>query len=152
MSRNIFVVLFLILVSCNDSELKSHRIKSGFIYEPGEYSIFLKDFKTRKIIVKQLKDESIIFAVTDNLNKILFQQDLNQTFSSHHYWCLYVDANANIWFYNSDYSSSKTIIFNKRTALYEMKDFCNEKLVLPEEFKKELSLKSTFQNCKSINK
>lgn len=152
MSRKIFIVLFLILVSCNNSKLESHRIKSGFIYEPGEYSIFLKDFKTRKIIVKQLKDESIIFAVTDNLNKILFQQDLNEIFSAYHYWCLYVDVNANIWFYNSDYSSSKAIIFNKRTALYEMKDFCNEKLVLPKEFKKELDLKSTFQNCISINK
>jgi len=152
MTRNIFIMLFLILVSCNNSEFKSNRIKSGFINEPGEYSIFLKDFKTRKIIVKQLKDESIIFAITDNSNKILFQQNLNETFSSYHYWCLYVDVDANIWFYNSDYSSSKAIIFNKKTELYEMKDFCNEKLLLPKEFKKQLDLKSTLQNCKSINK
>jgi hypothetical protein len=152
MNRNIFVILFLILISCGKPALKSQHIKSGFINEAGEYSVFLKDFKTKKIIVKQLKDESIIFAITDNLNKTLFQQDLNETFSAYHYWCLYVDVDANVWFYNSDYSSSKAIIFNKKTELYEMKDFCNEKLILPKEFKKELDLKSTLQSCKSFNK
>jgi hypothetical protein len=151
MKRVLLFLIFLLFVSCNESELKRQRIKSGFINKPGIYSVFQRDLKTKKIVLKQFKDGSVIFAITDIYNKILFQQELNQTFSPYHYWCLYVDEQANVWFYNSDYSSSKAIILNPETELYEVKDFCETKLILPTEFRKELELKSTFTNCKSFN-
>ena len=151
MKRILLFLIFLLFVSCNESELRIQRIKSGFISKPGIYSVFQRDLKTKKIILKQFKDGSIIFAITDIHNKILFQQNLNQAFSPYHYWCFYVDEHANAWFYNSDYSSSEAIIFNPKTELYEIKDFCITKLLLPKEFRKELELKSTFTNCKSFN-
>ncbi|MCV9927191.1 hypothetical protein OIU83_05985 [Flavobacterium sp. LS1R49] len=151
MKRTLLFLIFLLFVSCNESELKRQQIKSGFINKPGIYSVFQRDLKTKKIILKQFKDRSVIFAITDIYNKILFQQELNQTFSPYHYWCLYVDEQANVWFYNSDYSSSKAIILNPETELYEVKDFCETKLILPTEFRKELELKNTFTNCKSFN-
>lgn len=151
MNKNILFLLFLCLTSCNESELKTQQIKSGFINKPGIYSIFQRDFKSKKILLKQFKDESIIFAIKDIHNKILFQQDLNETFSAYHYWCLYVDEHANVWFYNSDYDSPKAIIFNHMTKSYEIKDFCKTKLLLPKEFRKELEVKNSFKNCKSFN-
>ncbi|KFF15791.1 hypothetical protein [Flavobacterium hydatis] len=151
MKRILLFLIFLLFVSCNESELKRQQIKSGFINKPGIYSVFQRDLKTKKIVLKQFKDESIIFAITDFHNKILFQQELNKTFSPYHYWCLYVDEQANVWFYNSDYSSSKAIILNPDTQLYEVKDFCEIKLILPTEFRKELEVKNTFTNCKSFN-
>ncbi|WP_409416361.1 hypothetical protein [Flavobacterium sp. PS2] len=151
MKKSILFLMFLLLASCNESEPKRQRIKSGFINKPGIYSVFQRDLKTKKIVLKQFKDESIIFAITDIHNKILFQQDLNETFSAYHYWCLYVDEHANVWYYNSDYDSPKAIILNPETELYEIKDFCKTKLLLPTEFRKELELKNAFTNCKSFN-
>src|SRR4051812_22789762 len=153
MRQSILIILVcLFFSSCGNSAPENFQIKSGFIFEPGIYHIFQPKFKSKNIILKEFKDGSKIFAITDSMNKILFQQSINQTFSKYHYWCLFVDENANVWFYNSDYSSAKAIILNEKTKLYEMKDFCAEKLNLPVEFRKELELKNTFNNCKSLNK
>jgi len=141
--------LFSILISCGNSPLESRNLKSGFINEPGIYHI--SNQKRRNILVKELKDGSIIFAIRNATNKILFQQSLNQTFSKYHYWALYVDTNSNLWYHNSDYDSSQAIIFDEKTQQYEMKDFCQIRLELPQEFKKELELKTSFKNCKSFS-
>lgn len=129
------ITLTLLFLSCNNSQLTYKSIKSGFLYEAGIYSVLGKD---RKILIKELKDGSKIFAITNRNQKILFQQSLNQTFSAYHYWTLYVDKNADIWYYNSDYMSHNGILFNKETQQYEMKDFCKLKLKLPIEFKTEI--------------
>lgn len=152
-TKKIFHLLLLFcFISCGKSGLESKSIKSGFISEPGIY--YIHNSKHRNVLVKELKDDSILFAIRDSQNKILFQQSLNETFSNYHYWCLYVDENSNIWFYNSDYMSSKAILFNENTKLYEMKDFCNVKLKMPKEFEEELKLKNSFENynCKSLSK
>ncbi|WP_055726138.1 hypothetical protein [Flavobacterium chungangense] len=131
-----FHILFLVLfISCNNSELRSKNIKSGFLYDAGIYNI---PGKNRNILIKELKDGSKIFAIRDHNNKILFQQSLNETFSANHYWLLYIDKDTNVWYYNSDYISHQAILFNKKTQKYEMKDFCTSKLHLPSEFKKEI--------------
>ena len=153
MRKSVLILLVsLFLNSCGNSPPERYSIKSGFISEPGIYHIFPPKFKSKNIIFKEFKDGSKIFAITDSMNKILFQQSINETFSKYHYWCLFVDENANIWFYNSDYSSTKAIILNEKTKKYEMKDFCEVELNLPTEFRNELTLKSTFDNCKSLNK
>lgn len=144
------LILFSSLISCGDHPLNSKNLKSGFIKEAGIYNISNK--KSRNILVKELKDGSIIFAIRNSSNKILFQQNLNETFSKYHYWTLYVDTNSNLWYYNSDYSSSQGILFDEESQQYEMKDFCHVKLELPKEFKKELELKNSFKNCKSFGK
>ncbi|MBF7091548.1 hypothetical protein IUY40_08345 [Flavobacterium sp. ALJ2] len=153
MKKNLLFLLFLLFVSCNKSELKRQQIKSGFINKPGVYSVFQNDLETKKIFLKQIKDEHLIFVISDIHNKILFQQNSNNpfsTFTPYNYWCLYVDEQANVWFYNSD-DSPKVILFNPETKLYEAKDFCRTKLLLPKEFRKKLELKSTFKNCNSFN-
>ncbi|WJS96982.1 hypothetical protein NYQ10_11110 [Flavobacterium johnsoniae] len=127
-------------MSCNNYQLNYKSIKSGFLYEDGIYTIPGKD---RNILIKELKDESKIFAIRNGKNKILFQQSLDETFSPYHYWVLYVDQNANVWYYNSDYMSYQTILFNQKTQQYEMKDLCRYKIQLPSEFKKEIDANSS---------
>lgn len=144
----LFSILFLI--SCGNSELKRENIRPGFIKEAGIYNIINPNRKHRKVIVKEFKDESLIVAITDSKNKILYQQNLDETFSKYHYWCLYVDSNINLWFYNSDYGSTKAIIFNNETGIYDIKDFCETDLSLPKDFKDELKTKNTLENCKSL--
>lgn len=153
MKKIITVLLVsMILNSCGNSQLESYSIKSGFISEPGIYNVSKPKFKSINIIIKEFTDKSRIFAIRDSKNKVLFQQNINEAFSNYHYWCLFVDKNANVWFYNSDYSSTNAIIFNEETKQYEIKDFCDVKLILPTEFKKELASKNTLENCKSIIK
>lgn len=149
--RTLFFTLFLlsILISCGNPPLQSKNINSGFINEPGIY--YISNQKRINLLVKELKDGSIIFAIRDSKNKILFQQSLNETFSKYHYWALYVDTNSNLWYYNSDYDSSQAILFDEKTQQYDMKDFCKIKLQIPKEFKKELELKNSFKNCKSFS-
>lgn len=142
-----YFVLFLVFLSCGNSELRYKTIKSGFINEPG---IYTNPYHKRNILVKELKDGSMIFAIRNSENRILFQQSLNETFSMSHYWVLYVDKNMNVWYYNSDYDSSQAILFDKKTQQYKMINFCTIKLELPKEFKKELELKNSFGNCVSL--
>ena len=134
------IILILLFVSCNNSKESYKSIESGFLYETGIYHIPGKD---RNILFKELKDGSKIFAVRNRKNKILFQQSLNETFSAHHYWALYVDQNADIWFYNSDYMSYRAILFNQKTQEYEINDLCRFKIKLPLEFKKEIKAKAS---------
>jgi len=134
------IILILLFLSCNNYQLNYKSIKSGFLYEDGIYTIPGKD---RNILIKELKDESKIFAIRNDKNKILFQQSLDETFSAYHYWVLYVDKNADVWYYNSDYFSSQAILFNKESQQYEMKDICKFKIELPIEFKKEIESKGS---------
>lgn len=141
------ILLLSLFISCGDPGLDYKNLKSGFIYEAGIYS---NPYQQRNLLVKELKDGSLIFAIRNSKNKILFQQSLNQTFSKYHYWSLYVDINFDVWYYNSDYDSPKAILFNKETQVYEIKDFCYHKLQLPDEFRKELKSKNSLQNCESL--
>lgn len=134
------IILILLFVSCNNYQLSYKSIKSGFLYNDGIYTIPVKD---RNILIKELKDGSKIFAIRNSKNKILFQQNLNQTFSAYHYWVLYVDKNADIWYYNSDYLSFQAVLFNKETQQYEIKDLCRNKIQLPLELKKEIESKGS---------
>jgi len=143
----VHLLLLSLFISCGDPGLDHKNLQSGFIYEAGIYS---NPHQGKNILVKELKDGSLIFAIRNSRNKILFQQSLNQTFSKYHYWTLYVDINFDVWYYNSDYSSSKAILFNKEIKVYEIKDFCDAQLQLPEKFRKELKLKSTLLNCESL--
>jgi hypothetical protein len=148
--KSLYLLSILFLVSCENSELKRKNIKSGFIDEPGIYNILNPNQKHRNVIVKQFTDGSLIFAVRDSKNKILFQQSINEYFSNYHYWCLYVDSDINLWFYNSDYGSTNAVLFNEKTGIYEMKDFCETKLILPKDFKEKMKTKNTLQDCKSL--
>lgn len=144
----LFVILSSLFASCNNSELKRESLHSGFIEESGIYNL---PHKKRNILVKELKDGSILFAIRNSKNKILFQQSLNETFSPYHFWKLYVDEYANVWYYNGDYMSSKVLLFNEKTQLYEIKDFCSREFQLPFKFKK--SIESHIdKNCQSFKK
>lgn len=144
-----YLLPILILLSCGNSELKRENIKPGFIDGPGIYNILNKNHIRRNIIVKEFTDGSIMAAITDSHNKVLYQQSINECFSKYHYWCLYVDSDINLWFYNSDYGSSEAILFNNSTNSYEVKDFCETQLALPKDFKEELKT-HTLDNCKSL--
>lgn len=150
MTKYLYIVLTLCFLSCSNSEQKKYSIHGGFIVEAGLYKFIDSNNLRRNVILKEFKDGSTIFAITDLKNKMLFQQNINLTFSKYHYWCLYVDNDVNIWYYNSDYSLTKAVIFNEETDSYEEKDFCELKLNLPIEFLERINKKATLENCKSL--
>lgn len=150
MKKSLFIISILCFFSCSNSEQQPYTIHSGFIGEAGSYNIIDSNNLRRNVIVKEFKDGSTIFAIRDSKNEILFQQNMNLTFSKYHYWCLYVDNSVNVWYYNSDYNSTKAILFNKNTDSYEEKDFCELNLNLPKEFLERLKKTASLENCKSL--
>ena len=140
------ILVFLIVISfarCNHDD-KIPKNHFGFIEKSGIY--YLGNWNT--IVVKDIEDNSEIFAVKDINNEILFQQTLNETFSNYHYWKMYVDKEGNIYYYNGDYQDSKALIWNKNEKKYHTVNFCFTKIELPLEFKKEIS--EHIDNCKSL--
>ncbi|MGK4568130.1 hypothetical protein [Flavobacterium sp. 3HN19-14] len=91
MKKYLIIASILILVSCRNSDLKTQSISNGFIKEAGLYNIHNSKKQHRNIIMKEFNDGTLIFAIRDSKNKILFQQNLNESFSKFHYWSLYVD-------------------------------------------------------------
>ncbi|AWA31128.1 hypothetical protein HYN48_14080 [Flavobacterium magnum] len=102
------------------------------------------------VIVKRLENESFIFAITDRKRNILYQQSLVETFSELHYWLLYADDKQNIYYYNSDYSSQKALLFDAEKKEYNAIDFCTFEINLPKEFKKKLADDTNLGNCISL--
>ncbi|HCN51615.1 MAG TPA: hypothetical protein DIT10_21445 [Chryseobacterium sp.] len=101
-------------------------------------------------MVKNLENASKIFAITDERGEILYQQPLNATFSDNHYWLCYADDKDNLYYYNSDYSEGKALIWNSELQKYDEKNFCSTQIHLPEKFKDELKNKATLTDCMSL--
>lgn len=142
----LFLILILQLSSCSKQSRGTEIIQKGFITESKTYY-----WGNKNIIVKDIEDDSKIFAITNEKNKIIYQQPINIVFSNYHYWTMYADENQNVYFYNSDYSESKALIWNAKQNKYDEKNFCSEKINLPAEFINELKDKNTLKNCKSVN-
>jgi len=145
MKRTIFLIFILILSSCEKQKKSDEVIQKGFITESKTYY-----WGDKNIIVKDIEDNCKIFAITDKRNRIIYQQPLNIVFSDYHYWILYADDTQNIYFYNSDYSQSKALIWNSELNKYNELDFCNTKVDLPKDFIDKLKSKASLKNCKSI--
>lgn len=146
MKLSLLLFIMISLSRCSSERPEYDSIKDGLITTNGIYAWGTQ----KKIIVKNLENSSKIFAITDGRGEILYQQPLNRTFSDHHYWLCYADDKDNVYYYNSDYTEAKALIWNPELKKYEEKDFCSIQIHLPEKFKDELKNKTNLTDCKSL--
>lgn len=107
-------MLFL-LISCkkNSNTTRNDHGKATFVKEntfinsPGIYY-----FRDISIIVKEFKDDTIIYGLSDYYNNLLYQRGINNSISANMKWTIYTDNNK-IWFYNSDYQETNVFIIDK---------------------------------------
>ncbi|GAB1856714.1 hypothetical protein MHTCC0001_15500 [Flavobacteriaceae bacterium MHTCC 0001] len=138
-----FFITIILLVSCKNNNDKIYNITPDHIISmPGIYYV-----KNYKISVKEFKNGSLVFAISDKKNKLYFQQSILESFNKLSLWGLYVDENDNLWFFNSDYNKTDVWIRNDDSSTgYEKKNFCKEQLALPARFEFYL-LESTEKVC-----
>lgn len=137
MKKLIQIFLVFILISC-DKPKENISIKEGFITKEGTYYA-----KNIKIVVKKLDDDSLIYAICDRFNKILYQSNLMTPFSKYHFWMMYIDINENVWVYDSDYDNKKIIMKNDSNKYIE-NDYCKMNIAKPKKIRdklKELNIK-----------
>jgi len=134
MKKNIlFCLITLVFISCN-SRNDNFIFKQGLIKTKGTYIT-----SDNKIIIKEFKNGSLIYAIANKNNEILKQQSIMQAFNKNSYWSLYFDGKENLWFYSSDLNITKVWLKDKLTNSYEEFNFCLDKINLPEEFEDELN-------------
>ncbi|WDF61673.1 hypothetical protein PQ462_09845 [Flavobacterium sp. KACC 22758] len=132
--KKLLLVLLVFICSCckndNDRFIKNNE----FISEPGNYY-----HKTIKIIVKEFKDGSLIYGIADLKNNIIYQQEINHSFSNNSRWVLYIDKNDNIWFHTSDLQLTSVLLKGNRKDEYVYKRINDNNTVpIPNEFKLKL--------------
>ena len=106
----------------------------GIIKSKGTYQT-----KNYRIIVREFENGSLVYGVSNNKNKIIFQESILQAFSKNQYWCLFWDKDDNLWAYNSDFNSTDVWLKKAGANAYEKNDFCELGLPLPQEFESELN-------------
>lgn len=148
--KNLIILLVIsALTRCESQSKKNEFIKNAFITDVGTYSWI----NNKSIIVKNIDDDSKIFGIADDKNRIIYQQPMNVVFSNYHKWILYADENENVYFYNGDYSETKALLWNTKSKKYDEVNFCATEIKLPIEFEKKLlDPTSNFGNCKSLKK
>jgi hypothetical protein len=133
MKKLLLVLLVFICLCCkndNDRFIKNNE----FISKPGNYY-----HKTIKIIVKEFKDGSLIFGIADLKNNIIYQQDINHSFSNNSRWVLYIDKKDNIWFHTSDLQLTSVLLKGNQKDEYVYKRIHgNNTVPIPNEFKLKL--------------
>lgn len=138
--KSIFL-LFIALISISCKENKAQIIEEGYITKTGVYF-----FKNKKLYFEAFENGTKIFYIKTNKNKLLYQSPIHIRFDDYHYWFIYLAKNQNIYFYNSDYSYQRVLIWDKEKKSYVEKDFCIDKVFIPEKLKAEMS-KNSLKNC-----
>jgi len=125
MGKTTIIIMLFLLISCNKNSNttrndhgKATFVKANtFINSPGVYY-----FRDVSIIVKEFKDDTIIYGLSDYYNNLLYQRGINNSISANMKWTIYTDNNK-IWFYNSDYQETNVFIIdgNKGTFIKDQK-------------------------------
>jgi hypothetical protein len=130
--KRIIILMIIFMFSCQRKDKNNQFVKSNqFIYSPGIYY-----YKQTKIIIKEFNDGSLIYGIADKLNNIIYQQNINQSFSNNSNWFIFIDKNDNIWFFTSDLQL--TTVLTKRNDTYEYKKIANNSGEIPNEMKTEI--------------
>lgn len=132
----IIMVLFL-LINCNKNSnvIRNNKDRATFvktntfINSPGIYY-----FREISIIVKEFKDNTIVYGVYDYNNNILYQRNINTSISNNMKWTIYIDNKSQIWFYNVDYQETSVFIMEGKKGTF-IKDK-NKFPPIPPEFMK----------------
>ena len=126
------------MFSCNRNDNDKLFIKNNeFISEPGVYY-----HKRTKIIVKEFKDGSLIYGLADKRNNIIYQQNINQSFSNNGSWMIFIDEKDNIWFYTSDLQLTTVLIKEKAEDTYTYKKKTDSSFAMPDKMKSEIQKKT----------
>ncbi len=126
------------MFSCNRNDNDKLFIKNNeFISEPGVYY-----HKRTKIIVKEFKDGSLIYGLADKRNNIIYQQNINQSFSNNGSWMIFIDEKDNIWFYTSDLQLTTVLIKEKAEDTYTYKKITDSSFAMPDKMKSEIQKKT----------
>ncbi|WP_428232719.1 hypothetical protein [Flavobacterium sp.] len=133
MKKALLMVLVFICSCCKNDN--NQFIKDNeFISQPGNYY-----HKSIKIIVKEFKDGSLIYGIADLRNNIIYQQDINKSFSNNSRWVLYIDKKDNIWFHTSDLQLTSVLLKGNLKYDYTYKRiYGNNTMPIPNEFKMNL--------------
>lgn len=115
----ILISLFLI-TSCDknpnftrNNKDKAIFIKNNtFIKSPGIYY-----FRDVSIIIKEFKDDTIVYGIFDYNNNLLYQRNINTSISNYMKWTIYIDKQGQIWFYNADYQETSIFIIEGKNGL-----------------------------------
>jgi hypothetical protein len=100
----VFLLLFICFISCERNNNATEFVKpDSYITKPGMYYC-----KSMNISVKEFKDGSMIFGVSDKKNNIIYQLSIFEAFSNYQHWVLYVDINEGVWFYDADIGHTLT--------------------------------------------
>jgi hypothetical protein len=139
--KKVILIFYLIfnLISCKEQVNQLSFTKGGMITKKGLY--YCKDIN---VLVKSFEDGSLIYGVTDNRNKIIYQHNMYLGFSNNQFWRIYVDKNSNVWFYSSDIQESNVLIKDSLSGEYKIKNFCDESLIIPKALLIELSAKDDY--------
>lgn len=127
----IILTLFLI-VGCNKSSNYTRNNneskntgefvkKNTFINSPGIYY-----FRDISIVVKEFKDNTIVYGVFDYYNNPLYQRNINASISNYMKWTIYVDNQGKIWLYNADYQETNVFFVEGKKST-----FIKDKKILP---------------------
>lgn len=127
----IILTLFLI-VGCNKSSNYTRNNneskntgefvkKNTFINSPGIYY-----FRDISIVVKEFKDNTIVYGVFDYYNNLLYQRNINASISNYMKWTIYVDNQGKIWLYNADYQETTVFFVEGKKST-----FIKDKKILP---------------------
>ncbi|GAB0156596.1 hypothetical protein CHRYSEOSP005_18620 [Chryseobacterium sp. Alg-005] len=116
----IIIALFLLISCDNNSNFTRNNKNRGvfikqntFINSPGRYY-----FRDLTIIVKEFKDDTIVYGVFDYYNNLLYQRNINTPISSHMKWTIYIDNQGQIWFYNVDYQETNVFIIEEKKGTF----------------------------------
>lgn len=134
MGKITLIIILFLFIGCEkhsnltrenkDNKTGAFVKKDAFINAPGIY--YLNDIS---IIVKEFKDDTIIYGIFDYYNKPLYQRNINNSISNHMKWTIYIDEKNNIWFYNSDYQETNVFIHDTPKGIFL--DKANNLPVLP---------------------
>ncbi len=127
--KSILIINILFLfISCNNKE-KVYKKQVGFVEHLGLYQ-----FPTTNLKLSELTNGTLIFAVEDKNQNLLFQNNLFRAFSKFQKWTIYVDELENYWFHSSDLQI--TDVWIKSNGNYIKHDYSIEDISPPSEFLK----------------
>lgn len=127
--KNILIInILFILISCGNKD-KVYRRQIGFVEQTGLYH-----FPTTNLKLSELTNGTLVFAIEDKNQNLLFQSSLFRAFSKFQKWRIYVDEFENFWFCSSDLQI--TDVWIKTDGNYVKHNYSIENISPPSEFLK----------------
>ncbi len=124
-------LILVFSITCCTSKQKHSRI-----LKPNVFIDYIGTYYTpnKKISIREFKNQSLTFAISDKRNNLLYQYSILKSFSKYQFWTFYWDDQERLWFYNSDSPEHLCILKDSTSKMYKAVDFCSKKMVAPKAF------------------